>query len=226
VAGLLYGAGLRLREALDLRVKDVDLAAGRMAIRPGRRGKERTACVPPSMRAVLAAHLEAVRRQHRIDLAAGFGRAPLPERVERAFPDAGAEWGWQFVFPAARVSRSSPSGRPCRRHLDESVIQRAVSIAISRAGVPKRGSCHTLRHSCALHLLEDGHDVRTVRALLGHADLATTRMYRSMAEASGPEPARPHGQAASTIARAAAPGGAARRRGLAPPAPPSAAALS
>jgi site-specific recombinase XerD len=189
VAGLLYGAGLRLPEALQLRVKDVDLELAQVVVTRGRMRKIRIAPLPPSMRAPMAAHLQMVCQQHRRGLEAGTGRAPLPDGLEKQFPRAAAEWGWQFVFPAARLSQDPETGLAVRDHLAESVIHRAVADAIRRAGISKRASCHTLRHSCAAHLLEDGHDPRTVQELLGHASVMTTMVYREarrdMSGASG-----------------------------------------
>jgi integron integrase len=178
IAGLLYGAGLRLSEALQLRVKDVDLELAQVVVTRGRMQKVRVAPLPPSVRAPMAAHLRMVCQQHRRDLEAGFGRAPLPDGLEKQFPRAAAEWGWQFVFPAARVTRAPGAAAGVRHHLAESVVHRAVADASRRAGISKRVSCHTLRHSCAAHLLEDGHDPRAVQELLGHASVMTTLVYR------------------------------------------------
>lgn len=175
VVSLLYGAGLRMREALDLRVKDVDLDRRQITVRRrAAHGRERVTIVPEWLRAPLAAHLDGVCRQHRADLAAGLGRAPLPQALERRFPHAAGEWPWQFVFPATRLSRSRSSGLPCRAPLPPAVVERAVLTAMRRAGVGRRATCQAFRHSCAAHLLADGHALGVVQQLMGHADAATT----------------------------------------------------
>ena len=135
------------------------------------------ALLPDRVKPRLAAHLESVRRQYDKDVAAGCGRVPLPEALDRKYPGAGESWPWQFVFPAARICRDARWGPPCRFHLHESAIQRTVVAAIRDAGIAKRASCHTFRHSFATHLLEDGYGIRTVQELLGHADVSTTMIY-------------------------------------------------
>ena len=177
VVTLLYGAGLRLQEALELRVKDIDLECWRLIVRQGKGRRDRVALLPERVRDRLVVHLDGVRRQHDADVKAGFGRVPLPEALDRKYPDAGESWVWQFVFPAARLCRDPRWGPPCRFHLHESAIQRTVAAAIRGAGISKRASCHTFRHSFATHLLEDGYDIRTVQELLGHADVSTTMIY-------------------------------------------------
>lgn len=181
VVALLYGAGLRLQETLELRVKDVDFERGRLIIRQGKGRKDRVALLPERVAPRLAAHLDEVRRQHDKDLAAGVGRVPLPEALDRKYAGAGESWVWQFVFPAARVCRDPKWGPPCRFHLHESAIQRTVAAAVRDAGIITRASCHTFRHSFATHLLEDGYDIRTVQELLGHADVSTTMIYTHVA---------------------------------------------
>jgi integron integrase len=177
VALLLYGAGLRLLEALRLRVKDVDFERNQITVRSGKGGKDRVTMLPAAVRRDLAKHLEAVRDQHETDIRAGAGWVELPWALARKYPRAGREWIWQWIFPATRTYLHRESGQRRRHHLHESVLQRAVKEAVRRTGIPKRASCHTFRHSFATHLLEDGADIRTVQELLGHRDVATTMIY-------------------------------------------------
>jgi integron integrase len=177
VAVLLYGSGLRLLEALSLRVKDLDLERCTLTVRQAKGRKDRQTMLPGSLVPDLRAHLEAVRRLHEADLGRGLGRVVLPDALDAKYSNAGHSWPWQFVFPASRICRDPRWGPLNRFHLHESVIQRAVTRATRAAAIPKRVSCHTLRHSFATHLLEDGYDIRTVQELLGHADVSTTMIY-------------------------------------------------
>ena len=177
IVSLLYGSGLRLSESLELRVKDIDFERQQVVVRRGKGQKDRVTLLPASVRPDLARHLGGVKQQHEEDRRRGFGRVVLPFALDRKLPGAGLEWGWQFVFPAARICRDPRWGPPSRFHLHESAIQRAVAEAVRRTGITKRASCHTFRHSFATHLLEDGYDIRTVQELLGHADVSTTMMY-------------------------------------------------
>jgi integron integrase len=177
VAALLYGAGVRLQECLELRIKDVDFERRELTIRRGKGQKDRRVMLPEALSAPLGHHLEGVRAQHQRDVAAGFGRVALPEALDRKYPNAATEWLWQFVFPAGRICKDPKYGAPSRFHLHESAIQRAVTVAARTAGVTKRVSCHTFRHSFATHLLESGYDIRTVQELLGHSDVRTTMIY-------------------------------------------------
>ena len=177
MALLLYGGGLRLLECARLRVKDLDVARNQIVVRAGKGDKDRLTMLPAAIKADLMRHLESVRRQHQTDLQAGAGWVELPWALARKYPNAGHEWPWQWVFPATRLYVARVTGQRRRHHLHESVLQRAVKMAVLRAGIAKRASCHTFRHSFATHLLEDGHDIRTVQELLGHHDVSTTMVY-------------------------------------------------
>jgi integron integrase len=174
---LLYGGGLRLEECLELRVKDLDFDRQQIVVRQGKGRKDRVTMLPAAASDELAAHLARVRRMHELDVARGLGRVVLPFAVGRKYPKAATEWRWQFVFPATRICRDPRGGGPSRYHLHESVIQKAVASAARRAGLTKRVGPHTLRHSFATALLEDGYDIRTVQELLGHRDVRTTMTY-------------------------------------------------
>jgi integron integrase len=177
IVAMLYGTGLRLEECLELRVKDLDFDRNQVTVRRGKGQKDRVTMLPAGVKERLAAHLVTVKGQHERDLARGEGRVVLPFALERKYPAAPTEWGWQFVFPATRICRDPKWGPPSRFHLHESVVQKAVTTAVRRAGLTKRASCHSLRHSFATSLLEDGYDIRTVQVLLGHADVRTTMIY-------------------------------------------------
>ena len=161
----------------SLRVKDLDCDRHQIVVRRGKGQKDRRTMLPASVKACLSAHLGEVRRQHQRDLSEGLGHVILSAALERKYPNAATEWSWQFVFSATRICRDPRFGPPSRYHLHESVVQRAVTAAVRRAGIAKRVSCHTFRHSFATHWLEDGYDIRTVQELLGHADVSTTMIY-------------------------------------------------
>ena len=178
-AVLLYGSGLRLMECLTLRVKDVDFASREITVRGGKGQKDRQTILPASVADDLTAHLRRVQRLFARDRERG-GRVALPDGLERKYPSASREWGWQWVFPASRVYTGA-DGKRHRHHLHETVVQRAVKDAVRASGITKRASCHTFRHSFATHLLQAGYDIRTIQALLGHTDIRTTMIYTHVA---------------------------------------------
>jgi integron integrase len=185
VGTLLYGAGLRLLEALRLRIKDVDFVRNEIVVRDGKGETDRVTLLPAAVKEPLLQHLEHVRRLHQADLKAGLGRAHLPYALARKYVNADREWGWQYVFPASSHFVDRQTGIRHRYHLHESVVQKAVKEAVRRAGLAKPASCHTFRHSFATHLLEDGYDIRTVQELLGHKDVSTTMIYTHVLNRGG-----------------------------------------
>ena len=185
MAALMYGSGLRLMECLRLRVKDVDFDYRQLNIRDGKGRKERVTMLPPSLIKPMKIQLQKVTLLHQQDLAQGYGNVYLPDALERKYPNACRELGWQYFFPAARYSVDPRSTQVRRHHLGETMFQRAIKKAIYKAQLNKNGSCHTLRHSFATHLLEDGYDIRTVQELLGHQDVRTTMIYTHVLNKGG-----------------------------------------
>jgi integron integrase len=177
MASFMYGAGLRLMECLRLRVQDVDFTTNQIAVRDGKGFKDRITMLPAVVKEPLKQHLEQVREVHQRDLTDGYGRVFMPYALARKYPNAAIEWRWWWVFPQERRWKNRNTGEQGRHHIDESIVQRAVKEAVIRAGLTKRATCHTFRHSFATHLLEVGYDIRTVQELLGHKDLKTTMIY-------------------------------------------------
>jgi integron integrase len=177
ISKVLYGSGLRLVECLRLRVKDVDFAQHQIIVRDGKGMVDRITILPDSLINPLQEHLSRVQMLHQQDLADGYGAVYLPFALERKYPNANREWGWQYVFPAKRRSKDPRTGVTRRHHIHESTLQKAVRKAARLAGITKPINCHTFRHSFATHLLESGYDIRTVQELLGHKDVRTTMIY-------------------------------------------------
>lgn len=185
MAELLYGTGMRLNEGLRLRVKDVDFGQQQIIVRDTKGNQDRVTVLPRRIVERLQAHLVLIRHQHQQDLNQGYGQVYLPYALERKYPNADRDWIWQYVFPASTRSQDPRSGIVRRHHLDPSIIQKAMKAAVRQVGVPKKASCHTLRHSFATHLLENGYDIRTVQELLGHKDVKTTMIYTHVLNRGG-----------------------------------------
>ncbi|MCX6923982.1 MAG: integron integrase [Verrucomicrobia bacterium] len=185
VAKILYGSGLRLLEGLRLRVHDLDFEMKQLTVRDGKGAKDRFTVLAEGVIPPLREHLTCVRLTHQEDLAAGYGAVYLPGALDRKYPKAAREWGWQYVFPARDLSTDPRSGVTRRHHLDEATINKAIKAAVARLGIAKRASSHTLRHSFATHALQRGADIRTIQELLGHNDVSTTMIYTHVLRQGG-----------------------------------------
>lgn len=177
MASLLYGSGMRLMECIRLRIKDIDFDNGQIFVRSGKGEKDRATLLPESLVRPLQTHINRVKTLHETDLKEGYGAIHLPYAIQRKYPNACHEISWQYIFPSSKRCVDPRSKLVWRNHVDEAVLQRAVKEAIRRSGITKPGSCHTLRHSFATHLLESGYDIRTIQELLGHKDVSTTMIY-------------------------------------------------
>lgn len=208
MASLMYGAGLRLLECAELRVKDLHFDRSELMVRDGKGGKDRVTMLPAALRRPLTEHLARVRVQHEADMATGRGSVALPDALRRKYPRAPFEWGWQWVFPATRFYVDGATGERRRHHLHESVCQRAVKEGARAAGLTRAASCHTLRHSFATHLLEGGYDIRTIQELLGHRDVSTTMIYTHVLNQGGRGVRSPLDQISPAPGGASAAGGA------------------
>ena len=185
MAMILYGSGLRLMECVRLRVKDVDFEMKQIVVRDGKGAKDRVTVMPETIKSELNEHLKRVKLLHQDDLSKGYGEVYLPYALERKYKNANRRWGWQYVFPSQRRSTDPRSGKIRRHHLNESGLQKAVKKAARLAKIHKPATCHTLRHSFATHLLQDGYDIRTVQELLGHRDVTTTMIYTHVLNRGG-----------------------------------------
>ncbi|MCE5203409.1 MAG: integron integrase [Actinomycetia bacterium] len=185
MASLMYGAGLRVSECISLRVQDLDFQRHEITVRDGKGGKDRVTMLPEALIPALREQLQRARAVHEADVADGWGAVVLPGALDRKYPNAAFEWRWQWVFPQERRWRNPQTGAEGRHHVHASIIQRAVRHAVQASGVDKNAGCHTLRHSFATHLLENGYDIRTIQELLGHKDLRTTMIYTHVLNRGG-----------------------------------------
>lgn len=185
IGQLLYGGGLRLMECLRLRIKDVDFERRTLTLKDTKSNRDRVTCLPDSVIPALTLHLAKVKAQHQEDLANGYGSVELPNALDKKYPNAQFEWGWQYVFPAQKFSTDPRSGVVRRHHIYETSVQKAVKRAARLAKIDKHVGPHTLRHSFATHLLEGGTDIRTIQELLGHKDVRTTMIYTHVVRRAG-----------------------------------------
>lgn len=185
MASLLYGAGLRLMECLRLRVQDIDFARNEITVCDGKGAKDRVTMLPLSLKTPLQDHLRKVKAVHEKDVRDGWGRVQMPDALDRKYPNAPADWRWQCVFPQEHRWMNRKTGQQGRQHVDESIVQKAFKQAVEKAGLTKKATCHTLRHSFARHLIEASYDIRTVQELLGHKDARTTMIYTHVLNRGG-----------------------------------------
>jgi len=181
----MYGAGLRLMECLRLRVQDIDFSRNEIAVRDGKGGRDRVTMLPLALKPPLRAQVRRARAIHQHDLADGWGRVPLPDALDRKYPNASTDWRWQWVFPQERRWKNASTGEQGRHHVHATVLQRMFKDAVRTSGVAKPAGCHTLRHSFATHLLEGGYDIRTIQELLGHRSVKTTMIYTHVLNTGG-----------------------------------------
>lgn len=185
MASLLYGSGLRLSECLRLRVQDVDFTSCEVVVRNGKGAKDRVTMLPESLKEPLQQHLKRTQATHRKDLDDGWGRVEMPSALDRKYPNAPADWRWQWVFPQERRWKNARTGEQGRHYVHETILQRAVKEAVRRSHVTKNVGCHTFRHSFATHLLQAGYDIRTIQELMGHKSVSTTMIYTHVLNKGG-----------------------------------------
>jgi len=185
ICALLYGSGMRLMEGLRLRIKDIDSKYQQITVRDGKGAKDRQTVLPASLNNILKTHIKRVQTLHQIDLQRGFGEVYLPYALQKKYPEAATEPGWQYLFPSKFISKDPRSGKFRRHHMSPSLVQKALRQALKKTDIVKQVGCHTLRHSFATHMLEDGYDIRTVQELLGHKDVRTTMIYTHVLNKGG-----------------------------------------
>ena len=185
IVKLIYGSGLRISEAIRLRVQDIDFDLKAISVRSGKGNKDRVTTFPTSVAPFLHNHLKKIKVMHKSDVSKGFGAVYLPHALSRKYRNAAKKWGWQYVFPASNLSVDPRSGVTRRHHIDPSVINKAIKTAVKKTNVNKKISAHTFRHSFATHLLQRGTDIRTIQALLGHNDISTTMIYTHVLHQGG-----------------------------------------